>query len=82
MTPRFKMTAVPYAFTAGSLQKTSGANELKITTATPTADITYVFEDVTAGTYEVCTTAATASCTSAYNGGVDLCLLTAERSPI
>jgi hypothetical protein len=34
MTPRFKLTAVPYAFSAGQLQTSSGANTLKVQTAT------------------------------------------------
>jgi hypothetical protein len=66
MTPRFKLTAVPYATVAGSLQKTNGANELKVTTATPTADVTYLFQDAAAGTYNVCTSANNCTSLGAY----------------
>jgi hypothetical protein len=45
MTPRFKLTAVPYAFSAGQLQKTSGSFTSTVNLTTPTANRTILFPD-------------------------------------
>ena len=62
MTPRLKLTSVPYAMQAKSaaqLQTSTGGNQVTISTAgTPTGNVTYTFDaTATPGTYDVCTSA-------------------------
>jgi len=66
MTPRFKLTSVPYAKSAAQLQQTNGASTLKVITTAPTANITYTFQDAAAGTYNVCTSANNCTGLGAY----------------
>lgn len=68
MSPRLKLSATPYALTAGSLQKTSGSNELKLNLATPTADVTYTLQDAAVGSYDICTTATVCTGYAAASG--------------
>ncbi len=60
MAPRLPLTAVPYAFTAGQLATTSGANRSTLSIQAPTVgNQTFVIQDQgAAGTYNLLTTAA------------------------
>lgn len=68
MTPRLKLSASPYALTAGSLQATNGANALKLDLASPTANVTYTLQSAAAGSYDICTTATVCSGYAAASG--------------
>jgi hypothetical protein len=68
MSPRLKLTAVPYAFTAGSLTQTSGSNTNSLQLATPTGNATFTIQAATTGSYDICTTAAVCTGYAASTG--------------
>jgi hypothetical protein len=65
MSPRLKLTAVPYAFRAGSLVGGSGANTTKLTTGTPSGNNTIALP---AETGTVCLQSSTACGFAASTG--------------